>query len=395
MRFKRFLIPALLLSFLVVSFSFAVPRIQGDESEEKEKEIQELEKKLAEVSGQKQTLAKTVNYLSTRISLTEKQVEQTEAEIAALETEIEVLSGKIDKLNVSLDSLTHILLNRINASYKTSFQDPIYLLLATDGFTNFFRRYKYLKVTQANDREVMFALENARTTFDTQRQVKKDKQDQVLELQSKLEIQQKNLQQQKIEKDHLLSVTKNDEKKFQELLRVAKEEYQAIQAILAGSGTETLVGEINEGDRIASVIQGASCNSNGAHLHFIVKEGNYSVNPFSKLKSDISYENCSGPSPGCNAGDAFNPSGNWNWPISPKIKFSQGYGRTWAVDNTWVGRIYQFHNGLDINGSSSTVTAVKKGKLYRGSYKVGCRLQYVRVDHAEDDFETLYLHVNY
>lgn len=305
MHLKRFILPTLALLFITISVSFAASIVKGDELTEKEKEIQELEKKLAEVSGQKQTLAKTVNYLSTRISLTEKQVEQTEAEIAALETEIEVLSGKIDKLNVSLDSLTQILLNRINASYKTSFQDPIYLLLATDGFTDFFRRYKYLKVTQANDREVMFALENARTTFDSQRQVKQDKQAQVLELQSKLEGQKNSLVRQQAEKQELLKLTSNDEKKYQEMVARARAELQAIQAVIAGKGTESEVKSVSEGDKIASIISGRSPCSSGTHLHFEVVKNKSQINPFSMLKNiSLIWDN---------SGAQMNGYGSWNW----------------------------------------------------------------------------------
>ncbi|MFQ5452460.1 MAG: hypothetical protein ACE5DQ_02770, partial [Candidatus Paceibacterota bacterium] len=61
--------------------------------------------------------------------------------------------------------------------------------------------------------------------------------------------------------------------------------------------------------------------------------------------------------------------------------------------NTWAGRIYRFHNGVDIIGSSSNVRAVNDGVLYRGSYSVGCALQYVRLVHKDSNVSTLYLHV--
>ncbi|KKQ82625.1 MAG: hypothetical protein UT06_C0043G0001, partial [Candidatus Woesebacteria bacterium GW2011_GWA1_38_8] len=66
--------------------------------------------------------------------------------------------------------------------------------------------------------------------------------------------------------------------------------------------------------------------------------------------------------------------------------------------NTWVGRIYSFHNGIDIvSNSSPDVRAVQGGTLFRGSFNGsnGCRLRYVRVDHESGDFDTLYLHINY
>ena len=146
---------------------------------------------------------------------------------------------------------------------------------------------------------------------------------------------------------------------------------------------------------IASVRQGSFCNSSGSHLHFTVAQKGIALNPFNYLKG-IDHDNCSG-SGKCSEGDPFNPSGNWEWPLSPKIRMNQGFGSTWAVRNTWVGQIYSLHNGIDIIGSSSTVKAVTDGTLFRGSYggSGGCRLRYVRVEHKDSDLETYYLHVNY
>ena len=75
---------------------------------------------------------------------------------------------------------------------------------------------------------------------------------------------------------------------------------------------------------------------------------------------------------------------------------NQGFGLTWAVKNTWVSSIYNFHNGIDIQGSSLDVRAVQAGKLYRGSYsgRNSCSLKYVRLHH-NDGLDTYYLHVNY
>jgi murein DD-endopeptidase MepM/ murein hydrolase activator NlpD len=129
----------------------------------------------------------------------------------------------------------------------------------------------------------------------------------------------------------------------------------------------------------------------------VAQNGN-TFNPFSYLASGVGFENCSGSSCGSSDGDIFNPSGSWSWPITPSIKFTQGYGVTWAVRNTWVGRIYSSHNGIDINNeTNSEVKAVKGGTLYRGSYggSGGCRLRYVRVHHDDGGLDTYYLHINY
>jgi len=354
------------------------------------------EAKLKEVEGQKTTLNSTISYLNGKINITQAQINQTQAEIAQLQKGIDSLSGKIGILNLSLDKLTQLLISRIVATYKSDTIDPLYLLFTSDGFAAFLSRYKYLRVTQQHDRKIIFELEQARTNYDQQKDVKEEKQEQVLGLQTELVSQKTTLNSQKQSKQQLLTITQNDERRFQKLLAAVQAEYEAIQSILAGGGSETQIGEVYEGEKIASVIVGNSCNSSGTHLHFSVTENNNVKNPFGSLKS-VDHENCSGPGPSCNPGDPFNPSGNWNWPLNPKITLNQGFGSTWAVKNTWVGQYYSSHNGIDIIGSSLDTKAVKAGTLYRGSYtgSTGCTLRYVKVEHKDSNIETYYLHVNY
>ena len=159
-------------------------------------------------------------------------------------------------------------------------------------------------------------------------------------------------------------------------------------------------GHVSEGQKIATMLQGRTCNSSGTHLHFMVSQNSDTHNPFSYLNGGVSYTNCSGSGsyPNCNDdGDPFNPSpgDGWNWPLNSPIIFTQGYGHTWAIEHTWVGTVYDFHNGIDISSDSLDIKAVKAGTLYQGIYEGGCNLMYVRVSHDDSDLDTLYLHVNY
>ena len=154
------------------------------------------------------------------------------------------------------------------------------------------------------------------------------------------------------------------------------------RGIIAGAGTEIKIREVKKGDVIASIISGPSCNSSGSHLHFIVQEGETVKDPFGYLKS-IDNINDSG-------GDTWNPSGSWDWPISSTVEFHQGYGVTWFVRAYgW----YNFHNGIDISGSSNNVYSVADGTLYRGSYALRCTLSYAKLVHKDSNISTLYLHV--
>lgn len=390
----------ILIGLLLLFSGSKISRSFADDNSDKilnlQDEIKDLESKLAETVDKKRSLASQISYMDSQIKLTELQITDTQTRIGSLENEIASLSAKIDKLDLSLNQLSHLLLGRISETYKKGKVNYLGLLFSANDFSDFLTRIEYIKIVQSHDKKLMFDIQEAKVTFTQKKQLREEKKAEQEALQNKLVSQKATLDSQKKDKEYLLRVTKNDEVQYQELLASARSELEAIQAIIAGKGDETEAGKVNEGDKIASIIQGSSCNSSGTHLHFVVSENNEVKNPFNYLKG-IDYENCSAWSCGSSEGDAFNPNGNWNWPINPRIEFLQGYGDTWAIHHTWVSSIYTFHNGIDIDSNSTDVKAVKKGTLYRGSYagSSGCSLRYVRVHHDDTNIDTFYLHINY
>lgn len=380
---------SLLMFYIPLLLVLASP-LKADENTdivELEKKIQEYSQKINELQRTAGTLANQIQQFDTQITITELKIGQTEEQIV-------LLGGRIDQLQNSMTELEEAYNNRVVQTYKMSrSNDSALVIFSSSDVNKAVSSYYYLHKIQEADKNLLDKLQKAHTLY-------VDKKDDLEDLEKVLGVQKEQLDNQKSAKSYLLKVTKNDEKEYQKLLAETKAEYEAIQAIIAGRGVETEAGHVGQGQRIASIIQGASCNSNGTHTHFIVASGGAVQNPFNFLRSGIDYENCSGPSgaggeclPG---GDTFNPSGSWDWPINAPIKFNQGYGYTWAIAHRLVW--YGSHNGIDINSkSSSEVKAVQAGDLYQGSYtgNGGCRLRYVRVDHDNSDLETYYLHINY
>lgn len=351
--------------------------------------IQSCQQKITSAQQQQSTLKATLNVLDSKIRLITAQINQTASQIKTLEIEIANLSSVVTDLNSQLDQITKIYISRVRESYMRRDQSPLMLFLNSQSISDFLSRQKYLSVIKERDRLILTEMTGAKQNYNAQKESKIAKQKQVEELKSSLTLQVQDLNQQKKIKNSLLLATQSDEKKFQSLLAKAREELEAINAIIAGKGSETEVGDVKKGDIIAKIIQGPSCNSGGSHTHFIVSDKSIVHNPFNYLKTVDSINN--------SGGDPFNPTGSWDWPIQAPIQFNQGYGETWAVRNTWVGSIYRFHNGIDIDSDSADIRAVQDGKLYRGSYagQAGCALKYVRVDHKDSDIDTFYLHVNY
>jgi len=379
---------AITLCFLVLMTTWVI----ADDQTDLQNKIKEYSNKLVEIRQQKNTLSSQIQYMDTQIYLTQLRIQETEQNIITTQKEIDVLGNRIDNLDSSLNQLTELLRYRIVKEYKEKPVSVLTMVIDSATANDFFSHLKYLKTAQENNQRLIVQVQQQKLNFEEQKVKREEKKKELNDLIVTLDNQKISLDTQKSAKQRLLAETRNSEVTYQNLLAQAQAEYASIRGIIAGAGNESKIREVKKGETIAYLISGASCNSSGKHLHLMVKDGNSQANPFNYLKS-ISSRNCSGSSCDSSDGDPFNPSGNLDWPINEPIELEQGFGYTWAVSHTWVGRIYNFHDGIDINGSSDNVTAISDGDLYRGGYTVGCTLSYVKLVHRDSNITTYYLHV--
>lgn len=383
---KKLLIILLLPLLLIL----AVRIIFADELQDKQKQITELEQKVVELQKQAKTLSDQINSMDSQIKLTTLRISDTEDKIAQAEKEIATLSEKIARLEDSLTSVSQILLNRITETYKRSSTDPFYLFISSENFGEFFRQLKYLQAAQAHDKRLMIEMQATKEDYSDQKKILEDKKVKAEALKKQLEQYKITLDQQKKDKEVLLEVTRNDEKRYQEMLASARAEYQAILRILAGQGDLTKVGGIKAGETVGYIISGRSPCSTGTHLHFEVQVNGQNQDPAKYLKNiSLKYDYDTGKIP-----EFINATGSWDWPVDDPVMIEQIYGMSyWArVLNYYGGGP---HTGVDIvSDSSSKVKAVADGVLYKGSISCGGgALRFSRVDQA-DGIQTYYLHIN-
>lgn len=381
-----------LILFLIIAIFSPSGVFSQQNASDVAKKIEEYQQKLNELTRQRSSLSSEIQYMTYQINLAALKIQETEERISATQNEIEILTSRIKNLDTTLNHLSKLLIKKVVVGYKSRAISFLDMLFDSTNANDLLSRIKYLKTTQENNQKLLIQVQETKLNFEEQKNIREEKQIELGVLEKQLNRQKSDLDNQKAAKQKLLNITQNDEKIYQRLLEQARAEYAAIKGIIAGAGTETKLREVKKGETIASVISGASCNSSGGHLHFIVQDNGSVTNPFNYLKS-VDHSNCSGSGCGSSDGDSFNPSGNWDWPLNPAIELEQGYGNTWATGNTWVGRIYSFHNGIDINGSSNNVFSVSDGDMYRGSYSVGCTLPYVKLIHKDSNIVTFYLHV--
>lgn len=389
---KIILLFAFLIFTIIINLPVVAVECEGDppSGADKVNELQEYQKKceskISSLQSEQKTLSSAINLLSSKVKLTQAQVQSTTAQIQQLETEISSLSEVITDLNVNLDQLTTVFVSRVRELYKTRDTNPMILLFASDSYSTFQNRLKYLNNAQRRDQLLIKELESARLDFDKQKTFKEEKQTEVEALKKRLEQQQITLAAQQKQKQILLVETQNSETKYQTLLAKAVAELAAIESIVAGKGSEVEVGDVSPNQKIATIINGPSACSTGAHLHFEVVQNQTHQSPANFLKS-ISVIWSNSPD------SAFGFSGSWDWPLKEPVRITQGYGHT-SYSSRYVNNS---HTGIDMTSTSDLeVKSVRPGKLYRGSIACGGgTLKYVHVKHSSENYDTFYLHVNY
>lgn len=348
-----------------------------------QEKINECTKLQNESREQAQTLAQTITFLNNKIKLTEKQIRLTEIEIEQLEKEIGLLNVRIDGLEFSLKRLTEVLLTRIQDEYKQKPHEPMLLLLTSNGFSDFVARYKYVELSQQYTQKVIHEAEAQKILYSEQKITKEQKQAEVEGLKKKLQVQRNALDQQKAQKQTLLTATKNDEAKYQSLLQQALAEKNALEeALISGSK----VGPVKKGDAIALVgNSGYPYCSTGAHLHFEVRKNNVWVDPTSFLSSKSIQDEEKG-------GQVTIGSGSWDWPIQDPIRLTQHFGHTeWSWRYTYSGGI---HTGFDmVSSSSKVIKAPADGTLFSFSQKCGSSTINIKYIEHGDGVISFYLHV--
>jgi peptidoglycan hydrolase CwlO-like protein len=356
---------------------------QPTEKGQLEEFIKDCNSKLGSIAGQKQTLSQAISYLNTQIKLTQAKIANTTTQLEKLNIEIEDLTGRIESIDYSLDDLTKLFISRVRESYMRPNKFDTAIIAQSSGLPDILRNVEYTKKIRDHDRSILISLEKSRLDASAQKELKETKQKEIELLKSKLDADQAALNGQIASKNKLLADTKNSESVYQNRLAEAQAELVAIAGIINGLGVEVKVGEVGEGARIASIIQGRSPCSSGTHLHLEVAQNSQRRNPFELLRNtNLIWDN---------ADPAQNGTGSWNWPLNDPIRITQGYGHT-TYSSIYANNV---HTGVDMVGDNSTVKAVKAGELYQGSMKCGSgKLVYVRVKHP-DNFDTYYLHVNY
>jgi murein DD-endopeptidase MepM/ murein hydrolase activator NlpD len=213
-----------------------VERLQGQIAEknarlkEIEKEIAQYEASLKEVGAEKNTLQKAINELALERKKVQADIQYTENKISSTDLEINKLTLEIgtteEKIATNEEAIGQIL-RSINKSDQDSF---IEILLNNDNLAEFWSAVADLETVKDKMADRVAELSQSKTDLEGKRVTSTKKRDELVDLKSQYSDQHSILVSNSASKAELLSATKNEEAKYQAMLKdrqAAKEKLAA------------------------------------------------------------------------------------------------------------------------------------------------------------------------
>lgn len=237
---------ALILSLTIITFPIALHGQDSSSSSsvssgasDLENKISEYERKLADIRQQKNTLSSQIAEMDTEIYIKTLNIQQTEQKITETQHEIEMLTTRINGLDSSLTNLSKLLIQRIVKGYKEKSLTVFDLLLSTENMGDFVNRIKYQKATQDNNQKLLVQVQEAKSNYEEQKNLRETKKQELDALIVTLGNQKTELMSQQSAKKRLLDVTRNDESTYQQLLDQARKQLSSFSSFVkyAGGGT--------------------------------------------------------------------------------------------------------------------------------------------------------------
>ena len=191
--------------------------------------------KITDSQNQQTTLIQAISTLNSKINLSQAQINHTQVQIVTLEKEVSVLDGVLTTVSDSMDQLETIYAARVRESYKQMRVTTLDLLFSSSSIGDYFNKVKYLDTIKTKDELILTELEKSKIDYNQRKNDKVQKQAEVEQLKTKLLAQKKSLLSQQNEKQKILVLTQNDEKKYQSLLTQANALVAAMRGFTTGA----------------------------------------------------------------------------------------------------------------------------------------------------------------
>ncbi len=178
--------------------------------------------------------AKQVN-LKTQIKIFENRITKEKLNIYRTETEISKTLLDINRLELEIGVATQVLTDNkakigqlLRSIYRLKNINELELLLTANSLTDAFDRIKYLSVINSELTELVKQTEITKNLLKTSKSKVESNRDNLKKLKTQIIVKTHSLEQNKKAKADLFVLTRESEKKFQNLIQQVRQEYEEV-----------------------------------------------------------------------------------------------------------------------------------------------------------------------
>ncbi|KKS07343.1 MAG: hypothetical protein A2418_00380 [Candidatus Brennerbacteria bacterium RIFOXYC1_FULL_41_11] len=344
--FKTLFIFWIASAFILFAVHAQTPEELKEQISQREREIQELEKQaeayrneIDKNSSKAKTLNTEISRINTQVSQLRNNIAITEKKIEATTLEMKELDLDIDSAESSINTNREVMIQLLRQLNEISSKDPLVLILEQNRISDVIREFSFLDNLQANLIKKTNFLRDLKESLKLALDSSEKKKEQYGNLAKTLDAQKLAADDQKSEKQQVLTQTKSQEAAYQKLLKETEEKQKQIEAEI--------------------------------------------INLEKELRAQLNVDTL----PGYTKGLLL-------WPVK------DGY-QTQAFGDVPYGSItrkyYSYHNGVDIGaktGTGAPILAAADGRVKavgnNGKYAYG---KWVAIDHG-NGLVTLYAHLS-
>ncbi len=326
---------------IIGSFSFLLAQAPVQDKAELEKERQKLQTEINEmqnqydnVKGQTKKSVAQLNILNRKIRLQESYVRNIDKELRMIDDDIYLSNVEIYRLQKQLDTLKSQYARSVVYAYKNrSTYDYLNFIFSATDFNDAIKRISYLKSYRSyREQQVGNIIETRKQLALRKEQqfAKKDEQRKALENQTR---QMKSLDEQKREKDEVVSKLKSQEKDLQKQLAAKRRRDNELKNSMMAIVNREIAKAADEAKKNAKAIKNTETNSS-------TNSTTPNITPV-KVTRPGDYLNL-------NASD-----------VRLNKEFGNNRGRLpWPVDNGYVSGHFGFYTieGTSIRGENPGIT---------------------------------------
>lgn len=199
---------------------------QQKEIQKLEQEIELYQKTLSQTAEESKTLQAEISRIETQIKKLNTDIRLTENHIAITRLQIEELDGEIADKEFRIESQRRALVESLQSIYQEDGDSLVEILLQNKRISDFFGYLENMENLEESIHKDLAALRDLRSALEEERGARTQRQDDLSRLHRELGYRRTIEEDVKYSKRTLLTETKNEEKRYQQLLaeREAKRE---------------------------------------------------------------------------------------------------------------------------------------------------------------------------